>query len=249
MIEAFFNSNDILALFTDRSGGVSKPPYDSLNVAFHVGDKVADVIKNRSILADNLNINIKNLIYMDQIHSNFIKIVNNSLINKNENCDALITDKKEIALMVMVADCIPILMYDNTKRVVAAIHAGRNGTFQEIAKKSVLKMQEAFGVNTKDILVSFGPSIHKCCYEVSKDLADFAIKSFGTQYVDIRNKHFFIDLQTLNFDQLISAGIDKKNIEISPICTSCDKRYFSYRRDKTTGRFAGVIMLRGSNDR
>ena len=135
MIEAFFNSNDILALFTDRSGVVSKPPYDSLNVAFHVGDKVTDVIKNRSILADNLNINIKNLIYMDQIHSNFIKIVNNSLINKNESCDALITDKKEIALMVMVADCIPILMYDNTKRVVAAIHAGRNGTFQEIAKK------------------------------------------------------------------------------------------------------------------
>jgi copper oxidase (laccase) domain-containing protein len=106
-------------------------------------------------------------------------------------------------------------------------------------------MIESFNSNPKDIVVSLGPSIHSCCYEVGEDLAEIAKKSFGEKYIEKRANSFFLDLQTLNYDQLISAGILKENIDISQTCTCCDKNYFSYRRDGKTGRFAGVIKLNG----
>ena len=236
---------EVFADFSDRWGGVSKPPYHELNIALHVGDNPINVLKNREILAKKFDFYIDNLIYMDQTHSNNIQIINDTFTNKIENCDGIITNKPNIPLMVMVADCIPVLLFDREKKVIGAIHAGRNGTFKEISKKAINIMIKKFGSNAENILVSLGPSIHSCCYEVGKDLADIAKTSFGDKYVINRNGSFYLDLQTLNFDQLKSVGIKEENIEISKTCTSCDKNYFSYRRDGTTGRFAGVIKLHG----
>ncbi len=235
---------DLFCAISDRHGGVSQKPYDSLNVALHTGDEAKNVIRNRIILADKFDFLVENLIYMQQVHSNNIEIIEHPAYNKIENCDALITDKPNIPLMVMVADCIPVMMYDPKRKVVAAIHAGRNGTFKRIVQKSVNKMKEHFNSSTDDIVVYLGPSIHSCCYEVGKDLADITIKSFSKEYIKKRDDLLFLDLQKLNYDQLRSVGIKGENIEISNICTCCDKNYFSYRRDKTTGRFAGFIKLK-----
>jgi len=106
-------------------------------------------------------------------------------------------------------------------------------------------MIKEFESNPKDIVVSLGPSIKECCYEVGEDLADIAKKSFGEKYVIKRGGSFYLDLQTLNLDQLKSVGVKEENVEISSVCTCCDKNYFSYRRDGVTGRFAGVIKLHG----
>ena len=182
---------------------------------------------------------------MDQTHSDNIQIINDTFTNRQENCDGIITNKPNIPLMVMVADCIPVLLYDRVKKVIGAVHAGRNGTFKSISKKAVTIMKEEFDSNPKDIVVSLGASIKSCCYEVGKDLADIAVKSFGDKYVIKRGESFYLDLQTLNLDQLKSVGVKEENIEISPVCTCCDKNYFSYRRDGVTGRFAGVIKLHG----
>lgn len=229
---------------SDRHGGVSPAPYDTLNIALHVGDNPKNILRNRTILANRFGYIGENLIYMDQTHSANITVIEHTAYNKIENCDALITDQKNIPLMVMVADCIPVMLYDPAKKVIAAIHAGRNGTFLKIVPKTVAKMQERFESDPKDILAALGPSIHPCCYEVGKDLADITLKNFGKSYITEKEGKHYLDLQKMNFDQLQESGLKAEHIEISSICTACTPDYFSYRREGTTGRFAGVIKLR-----
>ncbi len=229
---------------TNRYGGKSKKPYDSLNLALHVGDDPLTVIQNRTILSKEYNFIAENLIYMEQTHSDNIQIIEHCGLNKIKNCDAIITNKPNIPLMVMVADCIPIMMYDPIQNVIAAVHAGRNGTFKKIATKTLLKMQEHYNTNFQDVLIGFGTSIHSCCYEVGEDLVDITIKNFGEKYIQTKDKKRYLNLQTLNYDQLTQIGVKSKNIEISPICSCCNKDYFSYRREGTTGRFCGLIKLK-----
>ncbi len=176
---------------------------------------------------------------MQQIHSNIVQVVQEK--NTLYKCDGLVTNKKNTPLMVMVADCIPILFYDEVKRVIGVAHAGRVGTFENIAKNTVVSMEENFNCNPKDIKVTLGPSIQKCCYEVSQEMATYTQDTFGKEFVENRN----IDLQGINKKQLLAMGILEKNITISSICTQCSNApYFSYRKDNSCGRFAGIIMLR-----
>ena len=222
--------NRVFYTFTDENDG---------NLAFHVEDNEINVIKNRKNLALKLGYNYEDLVYMNQIHSANIIVVDENSPKLVDNCDSIITRSKNLPLMVMVADCIPILMFDSKQGVVAAIHAGRNSTFLEISKKTAEVFIEKFSSNPEDINVVFGASIQKCCYEVSEDLSKIVENSFGKEFVE----NNYIDLQGINKKQLNDLGI--KNIEISNICTKCgDKSYFSYRKDKKTGRFAGIIILK-----
>ena len=213
---------------------------DDGNIAFHVNDDKNNVQKNRLLLSKTYNFDISHLRYMNQTHGDNIQVVSQSSKFCLDNCDALITNELNLPLMVMVADCIPILMYDEKKKVIAAIHAGRNSTFLNIAKKTALKMNKLFACNVKDIKVNLGPSIQKCCYEVSKELEDIVIKSFGSEFTNNR----YINLQEINKKQLVDIGLKKDNITISSICTKCsNENYFSYRQNNKCGRFAGVITL------
>ena len=222
--------NRVFYTFTDKN--------DS-NLAFHVEDNEINVIKNRKNLALKLGYNYEDLVYMNQIHSANIIVVDENSPKLVDNCDSIITRSKNLPLMVMVADCIPILMFDDKQGIIAAIHAGRNSTFLEISKKTAEIFIEKFSSNPEDINVVFGASIQKCCYEVSEDLSKIVENSFGKEFVE----NNYIDLQGINKKQLNDLGI--KNIEISNICTKCgDKSYFSYRKDKKTGRFAGIIILK-----
>ena len=222
--------NRVFYTFTDKN--------DS-NLAFHVEDNEINVIKNRKNLALKLGYNYEDLVYMNQIHSANIIVVDENSPKLVDNCDSIITRSKNLPLMVMVADCIPILMFDDKQGIIAAIHAGRNSTFLEISKKTAEIFIEKFSSNPEDIRVILGASIQKCCYEVSDELSKIVENSFGKEFVE----NNYIDLQGINKKQLNDLGI--KNIEISNICTKCgDKSYFSYRKDKKTGRFAGIIILK-----
>lgn len=211
--------------------------YDG-NLAYHVDDKKENVTTTRENLAKKLKYDPKQLKYMDQIHGNEVKI-----INKEQNlykCDAIITNKKNTPLMVMVADCIPILFFDKENNVIAVAHAGRNGVYLNIVTKVIDKMKSNFNCNSKNINIVLGPSIQKCCYEVSQKLANIAINSFGKEF----EKNRYIDLQGIVKKQLLENNIPLKNINISKICTKCaGKNYFSYRKNSSCGRFAGVIMM------
>ncbi len=209
------------------------------NLAFHVGDDEKDVMRNHKNLSIKYNYNIKNLRHMNQIHSNNIEIITKKSDTLISSCDALITKEVNIALMVMVADCIPILMYDEKKGVIAAIHAGRNSTFLKITQLSALKMINEFSCNKNDIKVILGPSIQKCCYEVDSVLRDIVKNSFGEEFIYKKN----IDLQAINIKVLKNIGIN--NIEVSKICTKCNsEEYFSYRSNNNCGRFAGIIEIK-----
>lgn len=220
--------NDIKHYFTDMSDG---------NLAYHVNDKKSNVDFNREKLAKKLNYNNDDLVYMDQIHGKNVVIVDENSPKLIENCDGIITASKNLPLMVMVADCIPILIFDKNRGVIAAVHAGRNSTFLKIAQETVYKMIDNFECNVKDIQVIMGPSIQKCCYEVSKELEDIVINTFGKRFTS----NGYIDLQSINKHQLQELGVD--NITIYSTCTKCSNEpYYSYRKDKNCGRFAGVIM-------
>ena len=243
-MRAFFEDNSILAFFTDRHGGVSKVPYESLNVSDSVEDKPSDIIKNRQIIADNNDFLLENMVYMEQIHSANIKIVTNSFVSKIRGCDGIITDKIKIPLMTMAADCAPVLVYDKGKKIIAALHSGRVGTFKGVISAAIYKMRINFGSLQEDIVVHVGPSIAKCCYEIDESIANFTIKNFGSKYISSKNNKYFLDIKSIIKEQLISLKLLEKNIRISDICTSCDKNCFSYRRDGLTGRFCGIIMLK-----
>ncbi len=234
----------LLCFQSDRHGGVSQAPYDTLNLALHVGDNPKNGIENRVLLSQKAGFEIKNLIYMDQVHSNHIEVIEHAMVNKIDSCDGVLTKETNIPLLVMVADCIPIVFYDPVKHIVGVAHAGRNGTFQKIATQIVERMRDEFGSNPKDLLVAMGTSIHSCCYEVGEEIVSIVTANFGDKYLEIRDGRYYLDLQTMNLDQLLEAGVLREHIEISSVCSCCDKNYFSYRRDGITGRFGIVAMLR-----
>ena len=220
---------DIFYTFTNKDEG---------NMAYHVPDKKENVDKNRLNLSKKYDFDINKLISMNQIHGNNVEIVDKNSPSIIDNCDGIITNQKGLTLMVLVADCIPILFFDKFKGVIAAVHAGRNSTFQKISEITALKMKNEFGCEFENIEVIMGPSIQKCCYEVDQKLANIVKINFGVEF----EKNRYIDLQGINKKQLNDLGI--RSIINTNICTKCDGiDYFSYRVDKDCGRFSGIISI------
>jgi YfiH family protein len=233
--------------FTTRHNGCSLAPFQSNNLAFHVGDKTTFVMQNHHALANAVGYEIERLIHMRQIHSDRVVYVDSSFhFDTPPECDALICDTPGIALMVMVADCTPILLVDPVKKAVAAIHAGRAGAFKNIITKTLDAMQHRFGSNPRSLYAVMGPSICQSCYEINSEIAAEA-ETLG--YGDAVNEErgcYYLNVRLILKKQLLEAGVISENIEQQPHCSSCENEtFFSYRADGgTTGRMAGVIMLR-----
>ena len=223
-------------------------PY-SFSLALHTKEDPSDIIENREYF--NKKFPNMNFIVANQTHSDNIYIVTEaktkgweSLETAIENCDALITNQKNIMLTILTADCVPIFLFDKKKHVIACIHAGWRGTEQKIVSKTVKKMQEVFDSNPKDIMAGIAPSIGKCCYEVDWSVTKY-FKDIKNAYEKKGDKQM-LDLAYINKVQLLNSGLDKKNIESSNICTACEvDNYFSYREEKgCSGRFMSMIALR-----
>lgn len=236
---------NVTALFTTRHGGVSKTPYNSANLAFHVGDDFNDVIANHDALANTIGYERNKLIHMRQIHSDTIVIVDENMsFDTPPECDALITDIPRIPLMVMSADCTPILIYDPHHHAIGAVHAGRAGALNQILPKTIQKMVERYKSDTNELRIILGPSIGGCCYEINQTIAQEVEAKGYTNALSYKEEKLFLDVNTILREQL--KTLPQENIEILDHCTSCQNdTYFSYRADhQTTGRIAGVIMLR-----
>ena len=216
-----------------------------MNLAFHVKDNSDDVEMNHEVLAKELGYKKNSLVHMRQIHSDLVHIVNEEdSFNSPKECDALITDKTDIPLMVMVADCSPVLFYDDSRKVIAVAHAGRQGAFKNIVTNVLSVMKDKFKSKHEDIYVVIGASIGVCCYEVGSEIYDEA-KEIGLEYAfESREDSYYLNVNKILKQQLLDSAIKEKNIEISNECTCCqNEKYFSYRADGATGRFAGVIKL------
>ncbi|WP_333804578.1 peptidoglycan editing factor PgeF [Sulfurospirillum sp.] len=220
--------------FTTRYEGVSQAPFDSLNLAFHVGDDRSNVKENRARLEEKLG--VSKLVFMDQVHGDTVVLVHTG--DESPTCDAMITNVKGIGLAVMVADCIPILFYDEVHHAIGVAHAGRTGSLLNVGQKTAQTMAETFGSRMEELKIWIGPSIHVCCYEVGIEVT----KGFE-KALQVKEGKYFLDLQRYNQEAFLALGVKREHIEISDVCSCCNADYFSYRREKQTGRFAGVITL------
>jgi len=238
--------SNLLHAFTTKEGGFSQAPFTGNNLAYHVKDKVYTVDKNHAQLAKYLNYSQNSLIRMNQVHGDsIVEITKENKYLDIPSCDALITNLINIPLMVMVADCLPILLYDPIQRVIAVVHAGRAGVFNAIVPKTIALMQTSYLCNPVNIQVVLGPSIHKCCYEVGKEIKEEAYEKSYQYAITEEKNQYHLDLIAIVKHQLKISNIQKNNIEISELCTACNTDLlYSYRAEKECGRFAGIIMLK-----
>ncbi|MFC1810138.1 peptidoglycan editing factor PgeF [Patescibacteria group bacterium] len=232
----------IKQIFT-REGGASHPPYDSLNVRFGIGDNEDDVLENRRRICEELRIEMGQLVSLNQVHSDRLLYVDELVQGEIDGYDAMITDVNEIFLMIQVADCQAVMIWDPKAEVVANVHNGWKGSVQNIVGKTVHKMIEDFGCEPKNIKVEVSPSLGPCHAEFSDPYNELPKELH--EFID-ENNH--VDFWKTTEKQCMDEGIKRKNIKIAQICTVCNKnKYFSHRADinkQGTGRFASVIGMR-----
>jgi len=229
----------------------SDHPY-AFSLALHTGEDIKHIIANRQLLSELFCTDEKlHYIVANQTHSDHIKVITakenqgwETLEDAIEDCDALITNIPGIVLSILTADCVPILLYDKEKDVIAAIHAGWKGTESQIALKTVQKMKAVYGCDPKNIIAGIAPSIGSCCYEIGEDVAEhfFNIPESLTAVGD----KYMLDLPYINKQQLLKAGLHEEHIQMSEVCTACHvTQFFSYRKEKgCSGRFMSMIGLK-----
>jgi len=155
-------------------------------------------------------------------------------------CDALVTDRPGVTLLIRVADCVPMLLYDPVRRVVAVVHAGWKGTLAGIAGLTITRMRERYGCRPSDLLAGIGPAIGPCCFNVGEDVADkFRAAPGLTDCVRSGRDGVRVDLPQANRVELLHSGLLPQNVEMSGYCTACRLDiFFSYRGEQgKTGRF------------
>lgn len=243
------DNHRIIFCFTTRHGGFSRGRFKSLNVDYNVGDDRDNVKNNRKIILEEIGFNKSEKIYsIKQVHgSRIIRIDKDENYDPDEvfeEADCIITDKKDFPVMVMGADCNLILVADVKRKVVAAVHAGWKGTLNGLVSKAVLFMGDIFKSRMDNLFVSFGPSIRRCCYRIGDPLVQEFVKKFGDKdFYTKKNADTFLDLVKVNYLQLLKLGIRKENIFDCRICTCCNPGFFSYRKNKMTGRQAGIAII------
>ena len=253
------NTNLVVNAFTTRIGGVSRTPFDNLNLAYNVGDKESRVAENRKIILDALSIDYRTAVTAQQVHKDKIALVRKEDKDKGAfkyskgigQTDALITDIPGIPLLMCYADCVPIFILDPIKKAIALIHSGRKGTELELTLKTLFKMKKIFETNPCSCLAAIFPSIGPCCYSIKEEnkIDDYWLNQveYNIEPISLKNKGVRrLDLRKANNVQLIKAGLLKKNIFVNEICTADHPElFFSYRRDKgNTGRMAAIFMLK-----
>ena len=235
-------------IFT-RHGGDSREPYHSLNVGLGIGDTPAAVGINRRRIQQLSE--APELVFANQVHGRQVLVLTEGQSRFGPRPavpspgaaltgDALVTDEPGRYLVIQVADCQPVLLYDPVRRVAANVHCGWRGSIQNIVGRTIGTLQSRFGCRPGDIRAGIGPSLGPCCAEFVHYRTEIP-----EAYWCYRVGPCHFDFWAMTGDQLRAAGVAKRNILTSRICTRCHPDdFFSYRGEKKTGRFAAVIGLR-----
>jgi polyphenol oxidase len=241
------------AVVTTRAGGVSTGAYSSLNLGLHVGDDRDAVIENRIRAAGAVGLALDDLVFVDQVHGRTVAVVGSSdrgrgahsLSGDLVQADALVTTTADVGLVVMVADCVPIVLVDPDARVLACVHAGWRGTVARVTDAAVSTMVD-HGAEPARIVACLGPAIGADRYEVGDEVAEAARS--GLDSVDgvlfRSGDRWRFDLWAANRQLLQGAGVPAGNIAVAPDPTG-DHRFFSDRAERPCGRFAAIARLRG----
>lgn len=236
----------IRRIVTTRAGGASQAPYDSFNLGRGVGDDQDVVTANRRRLATELGLAENRLVFMDQIHGRTVAVVDSPTTEPPEGTDAIVTAEPGLALVVLVADCVPILLADPEAGVVAAVHAGRVGARIGVVPAALKTMVEV-GAETSRIEAFLGPSVCGECYEVPADMQADVERHLPDSACKSRKGTPALDLRAGLWRQLAEAGVAK--IGVDPRCTFETPDLFSHRRNQPTGRFGAITWFEPDTDR
>jgi hypothetical protein len=249
----------IQALVTSRRGGVSQPPWQSLNLSFNVADVEEAVMENRRRVAALFESSPASMVWAEQVHGSDVAVVDESdrglgALSPDtaiSGCDGLLTRSSGVLLSLVFADCVPIFLSEPRSGWVGVVHAGWRGTAARIAARAVSQLERE-GVPANRIWAAIGPSIGSCCYEVDQPVIDRIESSLasvdgGPVWVAGKdNQHYQLDLWEANRRMLQAAGLDGQRIEILGLCTACHSEdFFSHRRDlRQSGRIGAFIWRR-----
>ena len=232
--------------FLTRTGGASSPPFSSLNFSSRVGDDPGRVRQNREAFSRAFGIPGEKIFTPVQVHGESVFVLEGGGIKEAPEADAVLTAQKGVAIGVLTADCLPVLLLDPVKGAAGAVHAGRKGTALGISGKAVGEMRTRFGSSPRDIVAAIGPHIGPCCYSVGTEVYREFERGLGVEpdfFVE-RDGMLYLDLAMANVEALVSAGLHESGIETAGPCTSCRSDiFFSYRKEKETGRQLSFIML------
>ena len=252
----------VVHAFSTRRGGVSRPPFATLNLGLTVGDDPQAVRENRRRFFGAFGIEPPQVVRVKQVHGDGILIVDAALarregfpqvlLDERFEFDALVTNVPDLALVVSTADCLPLLIHDPVHEAAAAIHAGWRSTAKGIAAKAVRALGEAYGTDPADCRVAIGPGIRGCCFEVDRPVIDAmggALPTWEAHARPSRAKHWRLDLAGVNRAILLEAGVCPERIEDLDLCTACrTDLFFSHRAEKgRTGRMMNLILLKSES--
>ena len=233
--------------FFTRHGGCSPYPWQGMNLATSVGDSRENVIDNRLRIFSCLGINPKEVFDVWQIHSRTIIVTerSRSLKEPHQKADGIITAKKNISLLMLFADCVPILFYDSGNKVIGIAHAGWQGTIKKIVVEMLEKLRMNFNSNPEKIICAIGPSICKDHYEIGAEVSEQVRKNldFHEKVLTKKKGKIFLDLSLANEILLHQNGVN--NVQSINICTAEHQEdWFSHRAEKgQAGRFGAVISM------
>lgn len=222
-----------------RMGGVAGSAF-GMNLSLSVGDDPRIVGQNSRRFFSQLGITTDRLAIPRQVHSPVVRSV--TVPGDYPECDALVTNVEELFLVVSIADCLPILLYDSKRSAVAAVHSGWRGSCARIVECAIKLMSDSYGTKASDLIAYIGPGAGSCCYEVGEEVA----VQFGEMYVErSHGTRPHLKLQEFNRDLMRKLGVSADRIEMSDDCTICNAdRLHSYRRDgSSSGRMMAVIGI------
>ena len=253
------DTDGVVHAFSTRQGGLSLPPFATLNLGQSVGDDPGTVLENRRRFFGALGIRLPQVVRVKQVHGDGVLRVDHALVRRDGfphilidegyPSDALITDLPGFALVVSTADCLPILIHDPVHAAVAAVHAGWRGTARRIAGAALRALGTAYGTNPLDCRAAIGPGIRGCCYEVDAPVTESMARS-GIRWQEHAAAagagHWRLDLARINRSVLEEAGMASDRIEDVSLCTACRRDlFFSHRAERgRTGRMMNCILLR-----
>lgn len=251
-----FDGLPVAAMVTTRDGGVSTGRYGSLNLGLHVGDEDALVLENRRRVAAALEADLDDFVFCAQAHRRTALVVDECHRGRGARAradavpdtDALVTATPGLVLAVMVADCVPLVLFEPRAHVLACVHAGWRGTVRGVTTEAVAAMRR-LGADPARVLAGLGPAVSPDSYQVGDDVADLARAAFGGDLNGIMRPdgsgRWLFDLWAANTRQLRAAGVPAENIQVAVLPTGRGSRFFSHRAEQPCGRFAAVARLHG----
>ncbi len=237
--------------FTTRVGGVSDGDYASLNLRINCSDSRENVDKNYDFLAKTLGFDTGSVVMSRQVHGKLIRRadVGEGLFRPDRpDADGVISDRP-LALMVFVADCVPILLYDPVTGAAAAVHAGWRGTALNIVGEAVARLRTEYSVNPRNLTAAIGPHICPDCFECGGEVADAMTERYGgevARFIRRGQEKVYPDLGLINVFALADAGLSERNIDLCDVCTRCNPELFwSHRRTGDRRGVQGAVIIPG----